>query len=82
MNILAFRIVGVKTNYSTKEIVWGFFFEKGGAHAPVAPPLATALIPSCINLSIEIYGTCKCNLIRVFNCISVDPSPPTSTPPP
>ena len=38
---MAFRIVGVKTNYPTKEI--GFFFEKGGAHAPVAPPLATAL---------------------------------------
>ena len=30
INILAFRIVGVKTNYSTKEIVWGVFFEKGG----------------------------------------------------
>ena len=34
---MAFRIVGVKTNYSTKEVVFGFFF-KGGAHAPVAPP--------------------------------------------
>ena len=39
------HIVGVKTNYSTKEIGWGFLFEKGGAHAPVAPPLATALLP-------------------------------------
>ena len=39
---MAFRIVGVKTNYSTKEIVCLFlfvaFFKKGGAHAPVAPP--------------------------------------------
>ena len=39
---MAFRIVGVKKNYSTKEIVfWGVFlvfFGKGGAHAPVAPP--------------------------------------------
>ena len=40
--ILAFRIVGVKTNYSTKEIVFCCFFvlfcffEKGGAHAPVS----------------------------------------------
>ena len=38
MNILAFRIVGVKTNYSTKEIRFFVCFFKGGAHATVAPP--------------------------------------------
>ena len=52
INILAFRIIGVKTNYSTKGIVFvvvvvGFFL-KGGPHAPVAPPLATALHILCI----------------------------------
>ena len=38
---MAFRIVGVKTNYSTKEIggfFWGGGLKRGGAHAPVAPP--------------------------------------------
>ena len=48
-HILAFRIVGVKTNYSPKEI--GFFlfcFEKGGAHTPVAPPPPPATALLCI----------------------------------
>ena len=42
---MAFRIVGLKTYYSTKEIVFCFCFEKGGAHTPLAPPppLTTAL---------------------------------------
>ena len=42
---MAFRIVGVKTNYSTKEIVWGFFW-KGGCTCTrgTPPPLATALV--------------------------------------
>ena len=35
---MAFRIVGVKTNYSTKESFFVLIFLKGGAHAPVAPP--------------------------------------------
>ena len=40
--ILAFRIVGVKTNYSTKEIVVFWFFLKGWCTCTCGTPLATA----------------------------------------
>ena len=43
LNILAFRIVGVKTNYSTKEIVFGLFFFKGGCTCTPGTPAGYGL---------------------------------------
>ena len=49
---MSFRIVGVKTNHATKEIV----FFKGGAHAPVASPLATALLYNNMSLEAVLFS--------------------------
>ena len=47
LNILAFRIVGVKKNYSTKEIgfFFVFFFLKRGVHMHLWPPPPPPLPP-------------------------------------
>ena len=64
---MALRIVGVKTNYSTKvKVFFVLFFEKGGAHAPVAPPwLRPCTSPPCtgilrgFNLWIHLWNSLR-----------------------
>ena len=57
-------IVGVKTNYSIKEIVGVFCcFFKGGAHAPLAPlpgyGLVIAFVHFQIRSIVHLYQTLK-----------------------
>ena len=68
---MAFWIVGVKTNYSTKEIgvFWGgVWVARGGAHAPVAPPLATVLIFFFMFLIVFILHWF---IIKIWLCINI-----------